>query len=419
MIFGSKALAVAVLGALVFSDEASAARMKKGGHDNNGLRKVQRELKGKSGGEGKGKGSGDAPTRADADEEETVEVIIDAVIDNKAGDVGGDDIAPDAMQTCDPIDPVDITFGSAVCKYQYTANAPTRICDESLLCTKKSDITMITFKYTSVDGAEGGRVLIVDNVDDFQSKLSNVDKPVTYEYLKWFINEDLDTAVPKGKTLYNEAVWVGDEFLINVDPMTRYDQLSYFAFDKHGILITTAILNVNCNDSMSTETYKIGDLLGNSMITSFKSTEFGVVTSTVFIDSYEYTVNNNCDGDGSMVYSLDRTVCTSPCGEDKWECPTAEGYNPFPCVAGGDIQLGCGSALDADGSQTSIGADGVDGSRKFFDSIDGKGPIDLLETKVSLKVDAKIKYPDFWTMKSTPEGGVNNRGALTSIDACA
>ena len=97
MIFGSKALSVAVLGALVFSDDASAARMKKSGHDNNGLRKVLRELKGKSGGEGKGKGSGDAPTRADTDEEETVEAIIDAVIDNKAG---GDDITPDAMPVC-------------------------------------------------------------------------------------------------------------------------------------------------------------------------------------------------------------------------------------------------------------------------------------------------------------------------------
>ena len=271
---------------------------------------------------------------------------------------------------------------------------------------------MITFKYTSVDEAKGGRVLIVDNVDDFQNKLSNVDDPITYEYLKWFINEDLDTAIPKGKTLYNEAVWVGDEFSINVDPMTQYNQLYYIAFDKNGILITSAILNVNCNGS---KTYKIGDLLGNSMITSFKSTEFGVVTSTVFIDSYKYTVKNNCDGDGSMVYSLDRTVCTSPCGEDDWECPTAEGYNPFPCVAGGDIQLGCGSP-NADGSQTSIGANG---SREFTDSIDGKGPIDLLETKVSLKVEAKIKYPDFWTMQSTPEGGVNNRGEGTSIDACA
>lgn len=272
---------------------------------------------------------------------------------------------------------------------------------------------MITFKYTSVDGAQGGRVLIVDNVDDFQSKLSNVEEPVTYDYLNWFINEDLDKAVPKGKTLYNEAVWVGDEFLINVDPMTQYGELCYFAFDKHGILITTAILNVNCNGS---KTYEIGDLLGNSMITSFKSTEFGVVTSTVFIDSYEYTVKNNCDGDGSMVYSLDRTVCTSPCGEVDWECPTAEGYNPFPCVAGGDIQLGCGSAPDADGSQTSISANV---SRDFTDSIDGKGPIDLLKTKVSLKVEAKIKYPEYWTMESTPEGGVNNRVGVTSIDACA
>ena len=105
MIFGSKALAVAVLGALVFSDEASAARMKKkGNHNNNGLRKAQRELKGKGGGEGKGegkgKGPGDAFTRADADEEEAVEAIIDAVI--------GDDITPDAAPNCGAVS-VDVS----------------------------------------------------------------------------------------------------------------------------------------------------------------------------------------------------------------------------------------------------------------------------------------------------------------------
>lgn len=41
MIFGSKALAVTVLGALVFSDEASAASKLKGEHNNKGLRKAE------------------------------------------------------------------------------------------------------------------------------------------------------------------------------------------------------------------------------------------------------------------------------------------------------------------------------------------------------------------------------------------
>ena len=46
MIFGSKALSVAVLSAVVFSDEASAATAKKGKHNNKTLRKADRKLKG-------------------------------------------------------------------------------------------------------------------------------------------------------------------------------------------------------------------------------------------------------------------------------------------------------------------------------------------------------------------------------------
>ena len=49
MIFGSKALSVAVLGALVFSDEASAASKLKRKHGNKALRKAQRKLKGSKG----------------------------------------------------------------------------------------------------------------------------------------------------------------------------------------------------------------------------------------------------------------------------------------------------------------------------------------------------------------------------------
>ena len=52
MIFGSKALSLAVLGALVLSNEASAAKLKKGNQDNKGLRKTDRKLK-SSKGEGK------------------------------------------------------------------------------------------------------------------------------------------------------------------------------------------------------------------------------------------------------------------------------------------------------------------------------------------------------------------------------
>ena len=52
MIFGSKALSLAVLGALILSDEASAAKLKKGNQDNKGLRKTDRKLK-SSKGEGK------------------------------------------------------------------------------------------------------------------------------------------------------------------------------------------------------------------------------------------------------------------------------------------------------------------------------------------------------------------------------
>ena len=44
MIFGSKALSVAVLGALVLSDEAAAATVKKGKHNNKTLRKADRKL---------------------------------------------------------------------------------------------------------------------------------------------------------------------------------------------------------------------------------------------------------------------------------------------------------------------------------------------------------------------------------------
>ena len=119
-------------------------------------------------------------------------------------------------------------------------------------------------------------------------------------------------------------------------------------------------------------------------------------------------------GEPATVYSLKRTVSTSSCGEDHWVYSTAEGYNPFLCVAGGEIQLGCS------GSPTIQPLDG----ETFTDSIDGKGPIDLLETKISLNVEATIKYPEYWTMESTPEGGVNNRadpptgGGDTSIDLC-
>jgi len=412
MIFGSKALTVAVLGALVFSDEASAAKLKKGNR-NKGLRKAQRELKG---GKGKGKGMNDVDTRADADEE-TVEDIIDAVIENKAdgGDAIGDEIEPDAMPNCS--DPVGITFGTSMaqCKYQYTANAPKRFCEYALQCTETSDITQLTFKYTSVpsadpscdpngpiycpneDKAEGGRVWIVENVDEFELKLKNVPAPITYEYLTWMVNNDLDTATPKGKTLYNQDVWVGDEFSINISPSTlSKDELAYFAFDKDGNLITFAIFDTDCY----TAPYRIGDKLGNSMISSFRSTEFGIVSSTVFIDSYKYTVQNHCDGDDpAAVYSLDRTFCTSSCGEDKWECPTAEGYNPFSCVVDGKTQLGCS------GSTTILPNSP---SEPFTDSIDGKGPIDLLETKIRLNVNAVIKYSEFWTMESTPEGGVTS-----------
>ena len=317
-----------------------------------------------------------------------------------------------------------------MCKYQYTANAPTRVCDESLKCTEKSRITKIAFKYTSVpstDGcttdpndevycpslnkAEGGRVWIVENTARFQDKLSNLDDPITYDMLAWYVDNDLDTANPPGKTLYDQDVWVGDEFSINVTPSTlNYDELAYFAFDKNGNLITFDILNLDCGTAPTQKTYQIGNKVGNSVITSFMDSTYGVVTSTVFIDSYKYTVVNNCPSvadpkKSAMVYSLKRTVSTSSCGEDHWEYATAEGYNPFLCVAGGEIQLGCS------GSPT-IQPDG--GKSEFTDSIDGKGPIDLLETKISLIVEATIKYPEYWITKSTPEAGGD-----TKIDVCA
>ena len=322
-----------------------------------------------------------------------------------------------------------------LCKYQYTANAPTRPCSDALQCTEKSRITKITFKYTSVpsnDGctidpndevycpslnkAEGGRVWIVENTDKFQDKLSNLNDPITYDMLAWYVDNDLDTAIPPGKTLYDEDVWVGDEFSINVTPSTlNYDELAYFAFDKNGNLITFAILMLDC--SGGNKRYQIGNKLGNSEITSFMDSAYGVVTSTVFIDSYDYTVENNCVGtEPATVYSLKRTVSTSSCGEDHWVYSTAEGYNPFLCVAGGEIQLGCSGLPTIQPGDES----------EFIDSIDGKGPINLLETKISLNVEAKIKYPEYWTIESTPEGGVNNRaddppptgGGDTSIDLC-
>ena len=237
-------------------------------------------------------------------------------------------------------------------------------------------------------------------------KLKNVPDPKTYDGLRWYIDYDLGigTTMPKGKILYDQDVWVGDEFSINVSSSTlSEDELAYFAFDKDGDLISFAIFNRNCPNG----DYSIGDMLGNSMITSFRSMEYGIVTSTVFIDSYEYTVENNCDGTKAAgVYSLDRTFCTSSCGEDKWDCPTAEGYNPFSCVVGGKTQLGCGRADQGIASDSTSIPPGPSGSAKFTDSIDGKGPIDLLETKFRLNIDAMIKYPEYWTVKSTPEDGV-------------
>lgn len=307
---------------------------------------------------------------------------------------------------------MQITFGEVECKHQYTTTAPTRDCFKALECTSTADITQLTFKYTSQDKDEGGRVLIVENTDMFEMKLPNVPDPKTYSGLEWYINYDLDTAMPKGKTLYNQEVWVDDEFSINVSPSyLSNSELAYFSFDEDGNLIAFAILDLDCDST----TYNIGDMLGNSMITSFRSMTYGVVTSTVFIDSYKYTVENNCPSSADPplsagVYSLDRTFCTSSCGEDKWECPTAEGYNPFSCVVDGKTQLGCS------GSTTIPPFESPDaGTTEFSDSIDGKGPIDLLETKFRLNVNAMIKYPEYWTVKSTPDGGVTSSPA---IDLC-
>ena len=300
---------------------------------------------------------------------------------------------------------MQITFGTVECKYQYTTTAPTRNCENALKCTSKADITQLTFKYTAKDKAEGGRVLIVENTDDFQDKLPNVPDPKTYSGLEWYINYDLDTAMPKGKTLYNQEVWVGDEFSINISPSTlSKDELAYFSFDKDGDLITFAVFDTNCPSG----DYRIGDMLGNSMITSFKSMTYGVVTSTVFIDSYKYTVENNCPSIASQsagVYSLDRTFCTSSCGEDKWDCPEAEGYNPFSCVADGKTQLGCSGSTTI---PPSAGTPAMPGKTDFTDSIDGLAPIDLFETKFRLNVNSMIKYPEYWTIKSTPDGGVTS-----------
>ena len=305
---------------------------------------------------------------------------------------------------------MQIRFEDVMCKHQYTTTAQTRDCLEALECTSKADITQLTFKYTSQDKAEGGRVLIVENTDMFEMKLPNVPDQ-TYSGLEWYINYDLDTAMPKGKTLYNQDVSVDDEFSINVSPSyLGYSQLAYFSFDKDGNLIAFATLDLDC--TLTVKTYNIGDMLGNSMIASFRSLTYGVVTSTVFIDSYDYTVLNNCNGtEPAGVYSLDRTFCTSSCGEDKWECPTAEGYNPFSCVVDGKAQLGCNGMTSIPPSA----GPNAPGRATFSDSIDGKGPIDLFETKFRLNVNAMIKYPEYWTVKSTPDGGVTSS---PPIDLC-
>jgi len=414
MIFGSKALTMAFLGALVFSDEASAAKLK-GNRNKKGLRKAQRELKG---GKGKGKDMNDVDTRADADEE-TVEAIIDAVIENKAdagGDAIGDEVDPDAMvpDICE----IDIDFTDNMCmaKYQYTATARTRPCSEALECYGTGDTTQITFKYTAdascTDSygnyclaentkAQGGRVWIVENTDMFQMKLPNAE-PKTYENLKWHVQNDLDNAMPIGKTLYDQDVWVDDEFSIPINSASTYKEIAYMAFDKDGNLISFVTFDVSCPNGGD---YSVGGKVGNAVISSFRSTYFmGIVTSQVYIDSYTYTVENNCEGDDpATVYSLDRTFCSSSCGEDKWECSEAEGYNPFSCVKDGKIQLGC-TTLPSGSTTLPAG----DGKRDFKDSIDGKGPVDLLTTKFQLKVAAMVKYPEYWIVRSTPEGGVTS-----------
>ena len=41
-----------------------------------------------------------------------------------------------------------------------------------------------------------------------------------------------------------------------------------------------------------------------------------------------------------------------------------------------------------------------DGEASFEDSIDGKGPVDLLTTKFQLNVDATVRYPEYWIERS-------------------
>ena len=107
MIFGSKALSVAVLGVLVLSEEASAATLKKGKHDNDALRKAQRKLKGSK---GAGKGGSDAgmATRAGSDTTNipSMPVIEPRMIDiPDAGGDGGDEVEEDSLVTQDAIVP--------------------------------------------------------------------------------------------------------------------------------------------------------------------------------------------------------------------------------------------------------------------------------------------------------------------------
>lgn len=103
MIFGSKALSVAVLGVLVLSEEASAATLKKGKHDNDALRKAQRKLKGSK---GAGKGGSDAgmATRAGSDTTNipSMPVIEPRMIDiPDAGGDGGDEVEVDSLVEAD------------------------------------------------------------------------------------------------------------------------------------------------------------------------------------------------------------------------------------------------------------------------------------------------------------------------------
>lgn len=100
MIFGSKALSVAVIGVLVLSEEASAATLKKG-KNNDALRKAQRKLKGSK---GAGKGGSDAgmATRAGSDTTLNMPVIEPRMIDiPDAGGDGGDEVEEDSLVTQD------------------------------------------------------------------------------------------------------------------------------------------------------------------------------------------------------------------------------------------------------------------------------------------------------------------------------